>query len=77
MVQAKRRTKSSKKQQHTAIAELVERVHPSLREKFIPLPKADDVLTDEQLAEIFGGDLKALRDVIKLAKYMVQDNTEL
>ena len=77
MAQVKRRKKSPKKQQHTAIADLVQRVHPSLRAKFIPLPKPDDVLTDEQLAEIFGGDLKALRDVIKLAKYVVQDNTEL
>lgn len=76
MGQVKHRMKLPTKQ-HITVAELIERLHPSLREKFIPLPKTDDVLTDEQLAEIFSGDLRALRDVIKLARHTVRDNTKL
>ena len=52
------------------------RLHPSLRTKFVPLPKAGETLTDEQLSAIFSGDLSALRDVIQLVRQQVGDNTE-
>lgn len=52
------------------------RLHPSLRTKFVPLPKAGETLTDEQLFALFSGDLSALRDVIRLVRQPMQDNTE-
>jgi hypothetical protein len=52
------------------------RLHPSLRTKFIPLPKAGEMLTDEQLSAVFSGDLSALRDVVQLVRQPMQDNTE-
>ena len=57
-----------KKAASSTEADLVERLHPSLRAKFVPLPESGDTLTDEQLDQIFGGDLSALRDVIRLAQ---------
>jgi hypothetical protein len=47
---------------------LAERVHPSLRASFVPLPGVDTVLTDEQLDAVFGGDLSALRDMLRLVR---------
>ena len=44
----------------------IERIHPGLRGKFTLLPDASDDLTDEQLAEIFGGNYKALGDIVRL-----------
>lgn len=52
------------------------RMHPSLRTKFVALPKAGETLTDEQLSAIFSGDLSALRDVIQLVRQQVQTNIE-
>jgi hypothetical protein len=52
------------------------RLHPSLRTEFVPLPKAGETLTDEQLSAIFSGDLSALRDVIQLVRQQVQTNIE-
>jgi hypothetical protein len=52
------------------------RLHPSLRTKFVPLPKAGEALTDEQLSAVFSGDLGALRDVVQLVRQPMQDNTE-
>ncbi len=54
----------------------LERLHPSLRENFVPLPEIHNSLTDEQLAEIFGGDWKALCDVIRLARKIVPENVD-
>jgi hypothetical protein len=34
----------------------------------VPLPEISNSLTNEQLAEIFGGDWNALRDVVRLAR---------
>jgi len=44
----------------------INRIHPSLRNKFVPLPDASDDLTDEQLAEIFGGNHNTLGDIMRL-----------
>ena len=52
----------------------LERLHPSLRANFVPLPETNSSLTDEQLAEIFGGDWKALHDVIRLARKIIPEN---
>lgn len=54
----------------------LERLHPSLRANFVPLPEINSSLTDEQLAEIFGGDWKALHDVIRLARKIVPENVD-
>lgn len=42
------------------------RLHPSLRATFVSLPGGDSMLTPEQLDAVFGGDLRALRDMAKL-----------
>lgn len=48
--------------------ELEDRIHPSLRESFVPLPPVGTPLTDEQLKAIFNGDRKALRDLWRLSR---------
>ena len=72
----KNKASSSTEQQNPAASDVIERLHPSLRAKFVPLPEAGDALTDEQLAEIFGGDLAALRDVIRLIRHTVQEKVD-
>jgi hypothetical protein len=52
------------------------RIHPSLKANFVPLPEINSSLTDKQLAEIFGGDWKALHDVIRLARKIVPENVD-
>lgn len=59
--------------QHTETGDDLTRLHPSLRTKFVPLPKAGEALTDEQLAAVFSGDLDALRDVARLAGLIPQE----
>ena len=54
--------------QQPSAANVAERVHPSLRASFVPLPGVDIVLTDEQLDAVFGGDLEALRDMLRLVR---------
>lgn len=57
------------RKQHTAPIEqrpLTERLHPSLRENYVALPPAGEPLTDEQLTSVFGGDLRAIGDVLRL-----------
>lgn len=54
----------------------LDRLHPSLKANFVPLPEANNMLTDKQLGEIFGGDWKALRDVVRLARQAVSENTD-
>ena len=41
-------------------------LHPSLRATFVSLPGRDSMLTPEQLDAVFGGDRRALRDMVKL-----------
>lgn len=52
------------------------RLHPSLRAQFVPLPKAGEALTDEQLSAVFSGDLSALRDVAQLARQQIPKNND-
>ena len=42
-------------------------VHLSLQASFVALPPAGTVLSPEQLQAIFGGDVRALRDLAQLA----------
>lgn len=42
---------------------LLEQIHPSLRDSFTALPPLGTRLTEEQLCAVFGGDLRALRDL--------------
>lgn len=44
------------------------RIHPDIRDKYIPLPDVKQKLTREQLRQIFSGDLNALTDIIRLIK---------
>lgn len=44
------------------------RVHESLRESFTPLPPKGTVLSPEQLQAVFGGDLKALKEMARLTR---------
>lgn len=67
---------SSNQSQQDIENNYLDRLHPSLRANFVPLPDASDLLTDEQLAEVFGGDWKALRDVIRLAPQNVQESMD-
>lgn len=46
---------------------LLEQIHPSLRDSFTALPPLGIPLTEEQLRAVFGGDLRALRDLRLLA----------
>ena len=46
---------------------LLEQIHPSLRDSFVALPPLGTPLTEEQLQAVFGGDLRALRDLWLLA----------
>ncbi|MBZ0275368.1 MAG: hypothetical protein K8I60_04455, partial [Anaerolineae bacterium] len=59
--------------QQTETGNDLTRLHPSLRTKFVPLPKAGEALTDEQLTAVFSGDLDALRDVARLAGLIPQE----
>lgn len=44
------------------------RVHESLRESFTPLPPKGTMLSPEQLQAVFGGDLKALKEMARLTR---------
>ena len=66
MGRPKKQTKPSQKLKPGLDDICLSRLHPSLRTKFIPLPKVGETLTDEQLAAIFSGDLSALREVTQL-----------
>jgi hypothetical protein len=52
------------------------RLHPSLRAQFVPLPKAGETLTDDQLSAVFSGDLSALRDVVQLIRQQPSQNPD-
>lgn len=47
--------------------ELEDRIHPSLRESFTPLPPVGTLLTDDQLNAVFSGDRRVLRDLWRLS----------
>ena len=47
--------------------EIAERLHPSLKESFVPLPPVGTRLSDDQLDAVFAGDLRVLRDLARLA----------
>jgi hypothetical protein len=61
--------------QQPSAANVAERVHPSLRASFVPLPGVNTVLTDEQLDAVFGGDLDALRDMLRLVRQSSANDT--
>lgn len=74
MKQRKPQTAPSDQSNILSKHDLIERLHPSLRIHFTPLPKAGDPLTDEQLAAIFCGDLSALNDLLCLVQQFEKIN---
>jgi hypothetical protein len=56
--------------------EVIERLHPSLKESFVPLPPKGTRLTPIQLEAVFAGDLRALRDLARLAYKSGEDAPE-
>jgi hypothetical protein len=56
--------------------EVMERLHPSLKESFVPLPSKGTHLTPKQLEAVFAGDLRALRDLARLAYKSDEDAPE-
>ena len=48
------------------LREVIERLHPSLQESFVPLPPAGTRLTPKQLEAVFGGDLRGLHEIARL-----------
>ena len=56
--------------------EIAERLHPSLQESFVPLPSVGTRLNDDQLAAVFAGDLRVLRDLARLAYKSSEDAPE-
>jgi hypothetical protein len=59
------------------LKEPLEHLHHSLRESFVPLPPVGTTLNQRQLIAVFGGDLRALYDVARLAYHMNTFETEL
>jgi hypothetical protein len=57
--------------------EPLEHLHHSLRESFVPLPPVGTTLNQQQLCAVFGGDLRALFDVARLAHLINTFETEL
>ena len=51
-----------------AIQQFLEQIHPSLRDSFVALPPVGIPLTGEQLRAVFGGDLRALRELWRLTR---------
>lgn len=45
--------------------DIISKLHPTLRSTFTALPEG--VSSQEQLRALFGGDLKALRDLLKFS----------
>ena len=56
--------------------EVMEHLHPSLREGFVALPPAGTRLTPSQLEAVFAGDLRALRELARLAYKSGEDAPE-
>jgi hypothetical protein len=50
------------------IQQFAEQIHPSLRDSFVALPPIGTPLTGEQLRAVFGGDLRALRELWRLTR---------
>ena len=57
--------------------EVVEHLHPSLREGFVALPPAGTRLTPSQLEAVFGGDLRGLREMARLVYQTGESGPEL
>ena len=69
--------KSAERSQHLGKTSIyIDRLHPSLRAKFIALPKPGEALTEEQLSALFSGDVNALRDLISLVQQQILEDTE-
>lgn len=69
--------KPTERSQHMGKTSIhVNRLHPSLRTKFIALPRPGEALTEEQLSSLFSGDVNALRDVISLVQQQILEDTE-
>ena len=58
------------------LQDILERLHPSLHESFILLPPAGTSLSPEQLEAVFAGDLRGLRDMVKLVYKPRQHESE-
>jgi hypothetical protein len=58
-------------------AEVMYRLHPSLITSFVALPRAGIQLTREQLYAVFGGDVRALREIAQLAYQTCQTDPKL
>ena len=56
--------------------EIAERLHPSLKESFVFLPPVGTRLNEDQLAAVFAGDLRVLRDLVRLAYKSSEDAPE-
>ncbi len=56
--------------------EIAERLHPSLKESFVALPPVGTRLNADQLTAVFAGDLRALRDLARLAYKSCEDEPE-
>lgn len=56
--------------------DLLSRIHPALREDFVPLPEINNALNDDQLASVFGGDWSALRDLMRLVRNNVPEKMD-
>ncbi len=57
--------------------EVIERLHPSLQESFVPLPPAGTRLTPEQMEAVFAGDLRALWQIARLTYQTGKSEPEL
>jgi hypothetical protein len=74
----KQRKTCAAAKQNTALMpqDIMKRLHPSLRESFVLLPPAGTTLTQEQLSAVFAGDLRGLRDMVKLVYKPGQHESE-
>lgn len=67
-MQARDRKSSTDNNPIEPTSDVAVRVHESLRESFTPLPPKGTVLSPEQLQAVFGGDLKALKEMARLTR---------
>ena len=65
-MQARNRKSSTDNNPIEPTSDVAVRVHESLRESFTPLPPKGTALSPEQLQAVFGGDLRALKDMARL-----------
>lgn len=67
MGRQQKRVESVQRSEQTLADGYLARMHPSLRANFVPLPPAGTKLSPAELEAIFGGDLRALRDLAGLS----------